>query len=462
VKPLETDYLIVGSGSVGMAICDVLLSETTSTLVVIDRHHAPGGHWNDAYPFVRLHQPSAYYGVGSRALGNNSIETAGLNAGMLERASAAELLHYYDSLMQGYVATGRVRYYPMSNYHGEGKFSNTLSGQSSTVKVHKKTIDTTYLNTAVPSTHPPKYQMGEGVRCITPNDLVRTPLSTSSYTVVGAGKTGIDACLWLLENGVSPNKIGWIVPRDSWFQNRVNVQPGEAFFEKAFTSFAIQIESVASAQTIEELFATLEDNEQLLRLDKTVEPKMYHGATMSLAELTALRKITNVVRLGRVKRIDRKEITLEQGTTVADPDTVYIDCSASGVERRPIIPIFSDTLITPQFVKALQPVFSGAFIAHVEASKQTEVEKNKLCDPILVPDAPIDWLLILLEGLRNQSRWSRDEEIKTWTANSRLDPFSGAARSIKETDVAKAELLKRYAASVGPALENAKRLLALA
>jgi hypothetical protein len=79
-----------------------------------------------------------------------------------------------------------------------------------------------------------------------------------------------------------------------------------------------------------------------------------------------------------------------------------------------------------------------------------------------VPDAPIDWLLILLEGLRNQSRWSRDEEIKTWMANSRLDPFSGAARSIKETDVAKAELLKRYAASVGPALENAKRLLALA
>jgi hypothetical protein len=462
VSTLETDYLIVGSGSVGMAICDVLLSETTSTLVVIDRHHAPGGHWNDAYPFVRLHQPSAYYGVCSRPLGNNSIETTGLNKGMLERASASELLHYYDSLMQQYVATGRVRYYPMSNYLGDGKFSNALSDQKITLKINKKTIDTTYLNTAVPSTHPPKYQLGEGVRCITPNDLVRTSLSPSSYTVVGAGKTGIDACLWLLENGVNPNKICWIMPRDSWFQNRINVQPGEAFFEKAFSSFALQIESVASAQTLEELFITLEETEQLLRLDKSVEPKMYHGATMSLAELTALRKITNVVRLGRVKSIHCEEVTLEQGTITVDPDTVYIDCSASGVERRPIVPIFSGTLITPQFVKALQPVFSGAFIAFVEASKQTEAEKNKLCDPIRVPDAPIDWLLILLEGLRNQSRWSRDEEIKTWIANTRLDPFSGAARSIKETEVAKAELLQRYAASVGPALENAKRLLASA
>ena len=29
--------------------------------------HRPGGHWNDAYPFVRLHQPAAFYGVNSRS-----------------------------------------------------------------------------------------------------------------------------------------------------------------------------------------------------------------------------------------------------------------------------------------------------------------------------------------------------------------------------------------------------------
>jgi hypothetical protein len=460
VDMIETDYLIIGSGSVGMAICDVLVSETNATVVVIDRHHAPGGHWNDAYPFVRLHQPSAYYGVCSRALGSNSIETTGLNAGMLERASADELLHYYDTLMQGYIASGRVRYFPMSNYLGEGKFTRALSAENTTVKVNRKTIDTTYLNTAVPSTHPPKYLLGDGVRCITPNELVRTPFSKNGYTVVGAGKTGIDACLWLLENGVNPHKIRWIMPRDSWFQNRINVQPGDTFFENSFASFAIQIESVASARSIADLFSSLEARQQLLRLDTNVEPKMYHGATMSLAELAALRTITNVVRLGRVKSIQKNEMTLEQGTIASQPDTVYIDCSASGVERRPIVPIFSDSLITPQFIKALQPVFSAAFIAHIEASEKTQVEKNKLCDPISVPDTPIDWLIILLEGLRNQSRWSRDEELKTWMANTRLDPFSGAARRIKETEIAKADLLKRYAASVGPAIENAKRLLA--
>jgi cation diffusion facilitator CzcD-associated flavoprotein CzcO len=54
---LETDYLVVGSGAVAMAFVDTLVSETQASVLMVDRHHGPGGHWNDAYPFVRLHQP---------------------------------------------------------------------------------------------------------------------------------------------------------------------------------------------------------------------------------------------------------------------------------------------------------------------------------------------------------------------------------------------------------------------
>ncbi|MEL6216216.1 MAG: FAD/NAD(P)-binding protein, partial [Pseudomonadota bacterium] len=50
---LETDYLVVGSGAVGMAFADILLSESDADIVIVDRHDKPGGHWNDAYPFVR-------------------------------------------------------------------------------------------------------------------------------------------------------------------------------------------------------------------------------------------------------------------------------------------------------------------------------------------------------------------------------------------------------------------------
>ena len=45
---LTADYLIVGAGAMGMAFADVLLTETEATVILVDRHHRPGGHWNDA------------------------------------------------------------------------------------------------------------------------------------------------------------------------------------------------------------------------------------------------------------------------------------------------------------------------------------------------------------------------------------------------------------------------------
>ena len=38
--------------------------------------------------------------------------------------------------------------------------------------------------------------------------------------IVGGGKTGIDGVLHLVDHGLSPDKIVWIVPNDSWFINR--------------------------------------------------------------------------------------------------------------------------------------------------------------------------------------------------------------------------------------------------
>ena len=40
----------------------------------LHRRAKPGGHWMDAYEFVRLHQPAAYYGVNSRPLENKQVK----------------------------------------------------------------------------------------------------------------------------------------------------------------------------------------------------------------------------------------------------------------------------------------------------------------------------------------------------------------------------------------------------
>ena len=104
-----------------MAFADTLVAHTDAEVVLVDRRHRPGGHWLDAYPFVRLHQPSAYYGVESTALGNDRIDHHGPNAGFYERASGAEICDYYSRALDEYLLpTGRARFFGMSEYRRNG------------------------------------------------------------------------------------------------------------------------------------------------------------------------------------------------------------------------------------------------------------------------------------------------------------------------------------------------------
>ena len=120
-------------------------------MIIVDRHHAPGGHWNDAYPFVRLHQPAAFYGVGSRPLGSDRIDEVGFNKGYCELPTGAEVLSHYASLMQErFLPSGRVRYFPMCDYLGDGRFRSLLSDEVHEVTVSKKLVDATWIKTEVP------------------------------------------------------------------------------------------------------------------------------------------------------------------------------------------------------------------------------------------------------------------------------------------------------------------------
>ena len=97
---IETDYLVVGAGAMGVAFVDSLVEHSDFEVVMVDRRHRAGGHWLDSYPFVQLHQPSANYGINSTVLGQDRIETDGIDAGFYERASGTEICGYYDEVMR--------------------------------------------------------------------------------------------------------------------------------------------------------------------------------------------------------------------------------------------------------------------------------------------------------------------------------------------------------------------------
>ncbi|MGB6207601.1 NAD(P)-binding protein [Mycobacterium sp.] len=421
MQRLETDYLVVGAGAVGMAFTDTLVAETDAHVAIVDRGHAPGGHWTSAYPFVRLHQPSAYYGVNSRALGSDTIDRVGWNEGLYELATVGEVCAYFDQVMhQDLLPSGQVSYFPMAEYLGEGRF-RTLAGDDYTVDVRRRVVDSTYLKTVVPSMRPPPYHVGDGVDCVAPNDLPVSAAGHQRFVIVGAGKTGIDACLWLLRNAIAPERLTWIMPRDAWLMDRANIQPGPQFLQRFQTSFVARLTAIEGATSIEDLFDRLEGSGNLLRLDPATRPSMYRCATVSQAELQQLQRISSIVRMGRVERIEAGTVVLADGSIPAERSTLYIDCTADGLQRRPPTPVFDGNRITLQSLRGCQQVFSAALTAHVEAAYHDDATRNDLCAPVPHPSTDLDWLTTTMAEQHNQIRWLDDADLFEWLCAARLD-----------------------------------------
>ncbi len=439
MNTLQADYLVVGAGAMGMAFTDVLMTETEASVVMVDRRHQPGGHWNDAYPFVRLHQPSSFYGVNSRPLGSGAIDTHGWNKGLYELATNSEVCAYFGQVMQRqFLPSGRVRYFPLCEYQGDGRFTSTVSDEAWTVEAGK-IVDATYMDVSVPSVSPPPFAIDEGVNWAPLNALPKLGGQFERYVIVGAGKTGMDACLFLLAHGMDPECISWIMPRDSWMLDRANIQPGREFADAINRGFAEQTRAIVEGSSYRDVFERINAVGQLLRLDDEVWPTMYRCATVTVAELEQLRRIQDVVRLGRVQRIEQDAIVLDQGTVPTSPATLHVHCAADGLARRPVAPVFDGKAITLQSLRTCQQVFSGAFTAHIEAVYgDDDAAKNRLCVPVPHPDTDADFLRTTLGNFLNQLQWMQDEKLMDWLRCSRLDGFISPERDdegpMPETD----------------------------
>ena len=226
---VDVDYLVVGAGAMGMAFVDALTAAADVSVAIVDRRHGAGGHWLDAYGFVRLHQASAFYGVASTLLGGGRVQTDGPGARTArtgERGGGVRLLR---PRARAPVSTGQVVFHGRSEYLGDRRFVSLLSG----TRFHApraRVVDASYLSPDIPALTPPPFAVDDGARVVAVNELVRIAHAPERFVVVGAGKTATDTCVWLLQNGVPPNAITWVRPRDPWLLNRAVVQPDPAVF----------------------------------------------------------------------------------------------------------------------------------------------------------------------------------------------------------------------------------------
>jgi NAD(P)-binding Rossmann-like domain len=457
VRSLETDYLVIGAGAMGMAFTDALVDHADVHVTIVDRRHAPGGHWQDAYPFVRLHQASVFYGVASTVLGTGAIQQDGPEAGLQERARRSEIQHYYDDVLHGrLVGSGQVTFLGGSEHHAEGTddlVTSLVSGETTRVEVRRRVVDAAYVAPTIPATTPPPFGVADGVDVVAVHELASLVDAPQRYVIVGAGKTATDAIVWLLGNGVDAGRIRWVRPRDPWMLNRALVQPEPAV---ALGLAADTMAAAAGAESLDDLFLRLEAAGVMLRIDPDVVPTMAKTPTLGVWELDLLRTIEDVVRLGHIRQVTEREIDLEGGVVPLEPGSLVVHCAAAGLQYPPLVPLWGEDRIRLQTIRAGFPCFGAALAGYVEATRDDDRERNRLCPPNTLPDVPSNWARMQVRGTLATRAFGAEPDIAAWANACALNPSRIEPSRREEPEVLAAQT--RLAEVAGPGLARLSEL----
>lgn len=453
-RTVDADYLVVGAGAAGMAFADALVDHSDARVLLVDRRHGVGGHWLEAYPFVRLHQSSAFYGVASTLLGGGRLQERGPEAGLQERATQAEIVAYYARVLDRLVDSGRVEFLPNSEYDGDRTVTSRISGDTVRVPDHCRIVNAHYIAPSIPAEKPPPFGVGDGARVVPVNDLARLEEAPSQYVVVGSGKTATDACVWLLGRGVDPDAICWVRPREPWMFNRALIQPDLAIF---LGMAADLMQSAAEAASLEDLFLRLEEQGIMLRIDRSVMPTMAKTPTLATWELDLLRTIEDVVRRGHVESVSRGKLTLAGGTVGIADDALVVHCAADGLKYPPLVPLWRPQDITLQPIRAGFPCFGAALAGYVEATRADDDEKNRLCPPSNFGDSMAQWAEMNVRGTRATMSFMTEQDIREWSDTVALNPTR--VRPDQEPSAALEDARSRLVAHTGPALARLEQLM---
>ena len=108
--------------------------------------------------------------------------------------------------------------------------------------------------------------------------------------------------------------------------------------------------------------------------------------------------------------------------------------------------------ITIQYVTIGIVPWAAATIAAVEALRDDDTDKNRLCPPLTFTGNVADTLAISHAGMTGLITRSGERDIAAWNAGCRLDPARAAAQHADDPNVASA--VAAMADAIGPAMRN--------
>ena len=392
----STDYLVVGAGASGLAFTDSLVAETDAEVTLIDRRHAVGGHWVDAYPFVRLHIPSAYYGVNSLPFGEDRIDDAGENAGFYERAPGEEVREHFAAAAERLTATGRVRILTGHEHLGRAadreQIRDLASGAVHEIDVQRKVVDARYLEASVPATHKPSFEVCTG-RAGRPGRRAarRQPTPALSYTRARVRQDGgrrVHVATGQRRDArphpVDPTARG-LVPRSRALPAARAGRPASSRASPSTPRRPPRRRtSTTSSRGSRPRGATTGST-------RRGRPRCTAARCSAQPNWMRVRQVQDVVRLGHVRRIEADRMVSTEGEVETGDDVLHVDCTAAGLRDAPPRPIFQPGRIVLQQVRQNSPCFNAALVGFVEAHREDDEDKNHLCPPNPYASSIEDW-----------------------------------------------------------------------
>ena len=201
--------------------------------------------------------------------------------------------------------------------------------------------------------------------------------------------------------------------------NRANIQPDPEVY---LDMVAGLLRCAAEARSLEDAFLGLEEAGIMLRVDRSVTPTMAKAPTLGIWELDLLRSIGNVVRLGHISTARRGRIDLDDGSVRVADDALVVNCASDGLKSMPRIPIWRPEVITPQPVRAGFPCFGAAMAGYVEATRDDDTERNRVCRPSSFGNTLVDWAVMNAVGMRNAAALNAEPDLKAFANQIALNP----------------------------------------
>jgi uncharacterized protein (DUF433 family) len=99
-----------------------------------------------------------------------------------------------------------------------------------------------------------------------------------------------------------------------------------------------------------------------------------------------------------------------------------VHCAASGLQYPPLVPVWGPDKIRLQTIRAGFPCFNAALAGYVEATRDDDWERNRLCPPNIVPDSLASWARMQVRGTIAARRYGSEPDIAAWANSCALNP----------------------------------------